>query len=350
MPEKLRLPLVNPENYTGWDPIPDAIEVIDDAHYIVIEGTSLGGDAPKDLIAVYEEGKNCDLNNTATWIKYIAKSSSKWYPMEGITEYLLTTLGKDFGVNIVECRLAIIGGQVRFLSKYFLGTRDYLHHGASIYAALSDSVELETAEKAEWRYFPVRVIREALNSYYGIEFGEKMYENYHKMLVFDAWVGNNDRHFSNWGIIHPDHSEFKLFSPVYDTARGLLWNYSEERLQNMSKSGQGGRAALLKYCNSSRPKTSVDGTELLTHYDFILKLKNLEPPLPAETEGWEIFGIPGLPEPLIPDFNEVLTKAENTINEKFSLILSPLRKQMILFILRERTEKLLQIFNTLSNE
>lgn len=54
------------------------------------------------------------------------------------------------------------------------------------------------------------------------------------MLVFDAIVGNNDRHFYNWGVI-VDLKGMKppRFSPVYDTARGLFWNQSEEWIEKL---------------------------------------------------------------------------------------------------------------------
>ncbi|MBC8883138.1 hypothetical protein H9X57_06230 [Flavobacterium piscinae] len=56
------------------------------------------------------------------------------------------------------------------------------------------------------------------------------------MLLFDALTGNNDRHYYNWGVISHIKNEHKpYFSPVYDTARGLLWNDSDKKLYLCTK-------------------------------------------------------------------------------------------------------------------
>jgi len=44
-----------------------------------------------------------------------------------------------------------------------------------------------------------------------------------KMLLFDAIVGNNDRHFYNWGLLPTYVTKKKpIFAPIYDTARGVI--------------------------------------------------------------------------------------------------------------------------------
>lgn len=58
-----------------------------------------------------------------------------------------------------------------------------------------------------------------------------------KILVFDGIVGNNDRHFYNWAIVTYKKRTKKIpfISPVYDTARGLMWNQSDEQIKKLSK-------------------------------------------------------------------------------------------------------------------
>jgi hypothetical protein len=56
------------------------------------------------------------------------------------------------------------------------------------------------------------------------------------MLTFDALIGHNDRHPYNWGVIVPIHkNSIPRFAPVYDTARALFWNISEEKIRRMLK-------------------------------------------------------------------------------------------------------------------
>ena len=48
---------------------------------------------------------------------------------------MLNRLGIIFGLNMAESKIAMIGGQLRFLSRYFLHTgKDELVHGAEMLA------------------------------------------------------------------------------------------------------------------------------------------------------------------------------------------------------------------------
>jgi len=80
------------------------------------------GEAPKSFIRVYDyqKGSIQRKSNSASWPLYIAKTGHKWYPLESITEHLIARIGTVLGLNMAHSRLVNAGGQVRFLSKYFL--------------------------------------------------------------------------------------------------------------------------------------------------------------------------------------------------------------------------------------
>lgn len=106
------------ENYSGyyfnWH---GKIFPLRKGYYIVIEDKSVGGDAPKDFIKVYEYGTGLR-SRPHTWTAYIAKVGHKWYPMESITEYLLNRIGEVLGLEMAFSRLMVAGEQIRFLSRY----------------------------------------------------------------------------------------------------------------------------------------------------------------------------------------------------------------------------------------
>lgn len=104
------------------------VPVIKRCNYVIVQGVSVTGDAPKVIVRVYNrrEGRHYFKRNKRRWSIYIAKTGHKWYPIESLTEYLLNLLGNDFGLNMAESSVAMIGGQLRFLSKYFLSS-----HGMS---------------------------------------------------------------------------------------------------------------------------------------------------------------------------------------------------------------------------
>jgi hypothetical protein len=111
---------IKPENFSGF--VPDnfsrLVATIKKQNFRIIEDFSIGGDAPKEFIKVYKYGKTRQ-NNAKNWIKYIAKTGHKWYPNESITEHLLNCIGIELGVFMSNSELAIISGQLRFLSEYF---------------------------------------------------------------------------------------------------------------------------------------------------------------------------------------------------------------------------------------
>ncbi|HAO09289.1 MAG TPA: hypothetical protein DCQ50_20450 [Chryseobacterium sp.] len=56
--------------------------------------------------------------------------------MESVTEYLLNRIGEVYGFNMAKSGLAWLGGQLRFLSRYFLDKPNELlmDQGADLYS------------------------------------------------------------------------------------------------------------------------------------------------------------------------------------------------------------------------
>lgn len=54
-----------------------------------------------------------------------------------------------------------------------------------------------------------------------------------KLIVFDAFIANQDRHCENWGVIQ-DASAIR-FAPIYDNGASLGFNSTEERIKLMFK-------------------------------------------------------------------------------------------------------------------
>lgn len=115
----------------------------------VVEDVTITGEAPKDFLRIYLHGE-ARRSNRKAWPRFIAKVGHKWYPMESITEQLLTRLGQTLGFVMADSRLFWVRGQLRFCSRYFLGPGESLVHGAEIfwgYLNDRDFVERIEAEK-----------------------------------------------------------------------------------------------------------------------------------------------------------------------------------------------------------
>lgn len=182
------------------------IKQLKEKHYYVIPQT-LDGDAPKEFIGAYfyYEESGYTKSNVKSWPKYIAKTAEKWYPIESVTEYVINKLGEVLGLKMNEKELVVCNSQVRFLSKFFLHKNEILLHGAEICGDYLNDRNLarEIADnKADAReMFTFEFICKALNKVFKSHSG-KLKEELVRMLVFDCLMGNNDRHFYNWGCNH----------------------------------------------------------------------------------------------------------------------------------------------------
>jgi hypothetical protein len=239
---------------------------------------TISGEAPKDFICVYEYGI-CRRDRPRTWTQYIAKVGHKWYPVESITEQLMNRIGCVMGLQVAESKLMFIGGQLRFMSKYFLKPGQRLFHGAEIFSAyLNDQpfVESVASQKVEQQYFTYQFARIALTNVFSREYSGIL-QSFIGMLVFDAVVGNFDRHMYNWGVIIDTRTQKPLgFSPIYDTARGFFWNYDETQLKRFYDYGQT-NDQVQRYIQKSKPKIAWDGQPELNHIDLIGVLYQHQP-------------------------------------------------------------------------
>lgn len=270
---------IQPENLSGYNPksLHKLVPTIKKRNFILIKDFSVGGDAPKDFIKVYKYGR-IKRNNTSKWIKYIAKTGHKWYPNESISEHLLNSIGNELGLFMSNSELAIISGQLRFLSEYFLDNQQQeLVHGVDVFAGyISDRALVEQIEENQLarEFFTFQFAVKAIQFAFPLYFDE-LVVSFIKLLVFDAIVGNNDRHFYNWGIVKSISSLHKpYFSPIFDTARGLFWNESEQKIVDKINQKHQVAAYLNKYIKKSFPKTGWEGENNLNHIGLIEKIKH----------------------------------------------------------------------------
>ena len=299
-----------------------------------IDRRAMTGDAPKDFLRIYEYGA-ANRSNPKRWPAYIAKVGKKWYPNESITEHLLTRVGQAVGIPIADSRLMTVRGQLRFMSRYFLRPDESLVHGADIFAdflndqTFVDQVEQENRER---EVFTFQVVEEAVLD----RFGEQSFEiicAYVRLIAFDALVGNNDRHFYNWGVITDIRGRrAPKFSPVYDTARGLFWNTPDSEIQRVLKEKREA-VFLKKYVEKSTPKTSWDNDRTKNHFSLVEKIATERSPY-AE-------GLRGL------DLNGLEQKFTALLDGEFEGLFTDKRKAFMIECLRMRAERLSGVLSLL---
>jgi len=257
-----------------------AISVLKDSHYFV-EPYDLDGDAPKEFIRAYFYEKDSGVRkaNPKSWFPYIAKSAEKWYPHESVIEFMINRIGETLDINMNQVRLLVINGQIRFLSQYFLNRNETLNHGAEICGEYLDdhdmAVEIAENKNTARELFTFEFIEEALKAVFPSCY-EDLVKDLIRMTAFDALAGNNDRHFYNWAVIDTKKKTRKKpkFAPIYDSARGLLWNFSDENVVNMYKDYKQGGKRLEKYINKASPRISIERNNSANHFELIQFIKN----------------------------------------------------------------------------
>ncbi len=260
-----------------------SIPVLREQDYYVLDD-SLDGDAPKKLIKVYrfEAGGTVRRDRPRTWVPYIAKSAQKWYPHESVIEYFINRAGQVLGLPMNEVALLRINGQVRFLSKFFLSKGDMLIHGAEICGDYVGNREL-VAEIANDRrrareLLTFSFVREAMHTVFP-NHAEDLMNDLVRVLLFDALLGNNDRHFYNWAVIRPVRKKggAPRLAPIYDSARGMCWNHPEASVVNwVSLLDQPNWKQYEKYLTIASPRFSLESDKEVNHFDFINHLCQLE--------------------------------------------------------------------------
>lgn len=251
------------------------IHKLKESHYWIVN-VPLDGEAPKQYIKAYFYYKNCPRKSSPKyWDGYYAKFGGKSYPHESVIEYTINQIGVGLGLTMNETKLAVINSQLRFLSKDFLKRNERLIHGIEILAEYFEDKdfidEINEDKKTRREFLTFDVIESAIEHVYPNQ-SEELMEGLIKMISFDALAGNNDRHFYNWGVIgNTEKIEDKgvKFAPIYDSSRGLFWNYTQDRIVKFYNQNQKSEAQLKAYLKKSEPRFSFEQNPKANHFQLI---------------------------------------------------------------------------------
>ena len=164
------------------------------------------------------------------------------------------------------------------MSKYFINNinNQELVHGADIYSGyLNDKsfVEEIEAKSLAQTFFTIQFTFESID-YIFKNHAQKIKDDFIKLIIFDTYVGNNDRHFYNWGVVrHLKNQHDPFFSPIYDTARGLFWNTDETSVREIFNDKKRLESFIIKYCENSTPKIGWEGLKSLNHFRLAETIK-----------------------------------------------------------------------------
>ena len=172
-----------------------------------------------------------------------------------------------------------------FVTESFINESkgDYLVHGVEIFRNLyGDDKKIDAIQKyrrLQREFYTLERITNTLKSHYK-EYHSELLEGFYKMVLVDAWLGNQDRHAENWGVIERKNGRGGQvsFAPLFDTSRGLFWNHTIVNLW-MNFMWKRGEAQRLKYIQKSRPLISLEKNKNANHFEVAAAIKKVSPEL-----------------------------------------------------------------------
>ena len=94
---------------------------------------------------------------------------------------------------------------------------------------------------------------------------EKLYSGFIGLQVFDALIGESDRHEENWGYIRTSKSSDIVLAPFYDNGDSLMHNINENRVEEYIND----EAGFLRYIHKSKTKILDNNGHKIKHFQLI---------------------------------------------------------------------------------
>lgn len=184
-----------------------------------------------------------------------------------------------------------------------------------------DAVSYINKDSIERKYFyTVENIKKCLD-----DIDKKLFNDFLKIMVFDALVGETDRHEENWGITKSQLG-YRI-SPLYDNGCNLLRNFKDE---NLAEKYYSGAKDFQSYIIGS--KTYIYKNDNKTHYNLIELIEYLYKKYPNQIEK-EIKNLDKLSH----------EKIETIVNKLPNILLTDKHKKHIIIFLKERKKLLKNI-------
>lgn len=168
----------------------------------------------------------CVVQDPKTGENYFFKTSliqqGKIYSTEFWSEIIAAEVGCWLGFNVLPYHIAKTKVKIGCISKSITSEKDRLIEGVALLKGYDKTYNPE--DKTSYKKYTFEFVKQAIT-----RFGLKRYlPDFIKMLVFDAIIGNSDRHQENWAFVETPSSID--FSPIYDSGSSLGRELSETSL------------------------------------------------------------------------------------------------------------------------
>lgn len=282
---------------------------------------------------------------------YYFKEPKEKYPWEFWNEIIAYKIGISLGFNVLEYVPAVLDGEVGCLSPSMTKSNEELIHGQQFLTQILPS--FETKKGIDHTFQLIKSFFESDKKY------DQIIDHFIEMLVFDAIVGNRDRHQQNWALIRKidvkvikqsllsklkkNQLKFKVeiiehinFSQLFDNGNSLAYNIIDKNIDTFLNDS----SKIEKYLFGEKATSHVrwEG-KCLPHLELLSNI-NIENPVVLK----KIIERVEQKYSEINIFNIVNTIDNGVIFADDKYNLSPKRKELLILLLETRIKKLFSIF------
>jgi hypothetical protein len=265
---------------------------------------------------------------------YIAKYAHKNGEIETITELFNNQLGKALGFDMAHSGIALLDGHLHFLSRSFRSAEENLVHASLMVETLgladsSEMARLKTVAQQQG-IFDIEFVETFMREFCKSDF-DVAFDKFIAMLVFDALIGSMDRHPRNWGVLAPQTKDTTgaigriRFSPIYDSARALLWDLTDAKIKALSAND------LKHYIAKSTPRIGIPyAKQRCNHFELLSCLA-------SKHKSLVVSNIQKLPSSTVGLSSDLLCRWP------FRNVFSGARRRAIMAIITSRFDRLMSI-------
>jgi hypothetical protein len=175
---------------------------------------------------------------------------------EHVCERVTADIARAIGLPVPDVHYARRGEALGTVIYSFLGDGERLVHGGEIFAGQYDGFDPWDYKSHTYQRLRKIMILPAISL------------RVHEMLLFDALVGNVDRHVNNWGFVS---NSFQYFAPIFDNGSTLIARCDEEKCGHVLRD-RPQFDGLVRNCDSRIYWDCGDRCEKLRHFDFVRRL------------------------------------------------------------------------------